>query len=133
MGIDILPACLTMPLSSQQTHYLNCCRSWHHTDCILLLFCHLTSSLCHSTLLASHFPVPLSPGTGRASCSSTPVPSATAWSEWAQSTQLTWAGRTFIPRTVLLDSPGDVLFPTTEKLEWTEELPEAANHHRKGN
>lgn len=29
------------------------------------------------------------------------------------------------PRTVLLDGSGIVLFPTTKKLEWTEELPEA--------
>lgn len=36
------------------------------------------------------------------------------------------------PRTMLLDSPGDTSFPTTEKLEGTEELPEAAHHHGKG-
>lgn len=125
MGINTLPACPTVPLSSQQTHYLNCCRSWHHSDGILLQFCHLTSSLCHSTLLAAHLPAPLSPGAQRASHFSIPVPPASAWRGWAQSTELTWGGRTLTPRTVLLDGPGIVLFPTTEKLEWTEELPEA--------
>lgn len=125
MGINTLPACPTVSLSSQQTHYLNCWRSWHHSDCILLQFCHLTSSLCHSTLLAAHLPAPLSPGAQRASHSSIPVPPASAWRGWAQSTELTWGGRTPTPRTVLLDGSGIVLFPTTKKLEWTEELPEA--------
>lgn len=54
MGINTLPACPTMLLFSQQTHFLDHCRSWHHSDCILLQFCCLTSFLCHSTLLAAH-------------------------------------------------------------------------------
>lgn len=41
MGMNTLPACPTMPLSSQQTCFLNHCRSWHHSDCTLLQFCHL--------------------------------------------------------------------------------------------
>lgn len=33
---------------------------------------------------------------------------------------------------MLSDGPGDISFPTTGKLERTEELPEAAHHHGKG-
>lgn len=91
------------------------CRSWHHSaSCCSSVTLFLP---CHSTMLAAHFPAPLSPGAQRASCSSVPVPSASAWRVWAQSTELTWGGRTLSPRTVLLDGPGVILFPTTEKLD----------------
>lgn len=43
-----------------------------------------------------------------------------------------WRWRDLIPRIVLSDGPGDILFPTTEKLEGIEELPEAPPHHGKG-
>lgn len=129
MGMNTLPACPTMLLSSQQTHFLNHCRSWHLCDCTLLQFCHLTfpcgPACCwlptcqlHPALghrghpappSQGHLPVPGGCGLKAQSSAGVEGPSLQGLTFW-----------------MALES----LFPTTQKLQWTEELPEAANHHR---
>lgn len=54
MGINTLPACPTMLLSPSRHIFWTTAEAGTTLISILLQFCYLTSSLCHSTLLAAH-------------------------------------------------------------------------------
>lgn len=107
-----IPACPTMALPSQQTHFLNrsgtfsaqadtiltasCCSSVTLLLPCATARCLLPTSQLHSAQGHRGHPAPPSP-----------VPPASAWRVWAQSTELTWDGRTLSPRTLLLDGPSN--------------------------
>lgn len=89
-----IPACPTMTLSSQQTHFLtaSCCSSVTLLLPCATARCLLPTSQLHSAQGHRGHPAPPSP-----------VPLASAWRMWAQSTELTGGGRTLSTRTLLLD------------------------------